>query len=97
VRLIADSTRKNDRSDAETLARLGRIDPVLLSPIAHRPEQAQADLAVIRARHALVGARSSLINHVRGAVKWCGEVVRGQTAGLRCLHVSQEGAWGDSH
>jgi transposase len=72
VRLIADSTRKNDRSDAETLARLGRIDPVLLSPIVHRPEQAQADLAVIRARHALVGARSSLISHVRGAVKSSG-------------------------
>jgi transposase len=72
VRLIADSTRKNDRSDAETLARLGRIDPLLLSPIAHRPEQAQADLAVIKARHALVGARSGLINHVRGAVKSSG-------------------------
>jgi transposase len=72
VRLIADSTRKNDRSDAETLARLGRIDPVLLSPIVHRAEQAQADLAVIRARHALVGARSSLISHVRGAVKSSG-------------------------
>ena len=42
VRLIADSTRKNDRSDAETLARLGRIDPRLLSPIVHRSEQAQA-------------------------------------------------------
>jgi transposase len=72
VRLIAESTRKNDRSDAETLARLGRIDPALLSPVAHRAEQAQADLAVIRARHALVGARSSLINHVRGAVKSSG-------------------------
>jgi transposase len=69
VRLIGDSTRKNDRSDAEILARLGRIDPELLSPIAHRPEQAQADLAVIRSRHALVGARSSPINHVRGALK----------------------------
>jgi transposase len=72
VRLIADGTQKTDRSDAETLARLGRIDPAFLSPIVHRPEQAQADLAVIRARHALVGARSSLINHVRGAVKSAG-------------------------
>jgi transposase len=72
VRLIADGTQKTDRSDAETLARLGRIDPLLLSPIVHRPEQAQTDLAVIRARHALVSARSSLINHVRGAVKSLG-------------------------
>ena len=72
VRLIADSVQKTDRSDAETLARLGRIDPAFLSPILHRPEQAQADLAVVRARRALVGARSSLINHVRGAVKSSG-------------------------
>jgi transposase len=72
VRLIADSSQKTDRSDAETLARLGRIDPAFLSPIVHRPEQAQIDLAIVRARHALVGARSSLINHVRGAVKSTG-------------------------
>jgi transposase len=72
IRLIADSSQKTDRSDAETLARLGRIDRALLSPVVHRPERAQADLAVIRARHALVGARTSLINHVRGAVKSSG-------------------------
>ena len=72
VRLIADNTQKNDRSDAETLARLGRIDPRLLSPITHRSPQAQADLAVIRARNALVRSRTMLINHVRGAVKSLG-------------------------
>jgi hypothetical protein len=54
------------------LARLGRIDPALLRPIVHRPERVQSDLAVVRARHALVSARSSLINHVRGAVKSSG-------------------------
>ncbi len=36
VQLIAQSTRKNDRTDAETLARLGRVDPRLLGPISHR-------------------------------------------------------------
>lgn len=72
VRLIADGTRKNDRSDAETLARLGRIDPSLLSPITHRTAQAQADLANVRARNALVCSRTLLINHVRGAVKSSG-------------------------
>jgi transposase len=72
VRLIADSVRKTDRSDAEMLARLGRIDPDLLSPITHRGIQAQADLAVIRARYALVSSRTMLINHVRGAVKSIG-------------------------
>lgn len=72
VRLIADSVRKTDRSDAETLARLGRIDPQLLSPVTHRSAEAQADLAVIRARYALVCSRTLLINHVRGAVKSTG-------------------------
>ena len=72
VRLIADSLRKTDRSDAETLARLGRVDPKLLSPITHRSAEAQADLAMIRARSALVNSRSMLINHVRGAVKSSG-------------------------
>ena len=45
VRLIAESLRKTDRTDAETLARLGRADPQLLSPITHRSAQAQTDLA----------------------------------------------------
>jgi transposase len=69
VQLIAQSTRKNDRADAETLARLGRVDPKLVAPITHRGAQAQTDLAAIRARGALIASRTLLINHVRGAVK----------------------------
>jgi transposase len=69
VRLIAENDDKDDPLDAELLARLGRVDPQLLSPLQHRGAEAQADLAVIRARDGLVAARSQLINHVRGAVK----------------------------
>jgi transposase len=69
VRLIAASIKKTDRSDAETLARLGRVDPKLLSPVHHRGVEAQADLAIIHARQSLVASRNLLINHVRGAVK----------------------------
>jgi transposase len=69
VALIARSRRKDDRIDAETLARLARFDPELLHPTHHRSEQAQADLAVIRARHALVVERTKLANFVRGEVK----------------------------
>lgn len=69
VRLIAESDRKQDRTDAEQLARLGRLDPRLLAPIRHRGQQAQEDLASIRSRHSLVRARTALINHVRGVVK----------------------------
>ncbi len=73
LRLIYASPRKSDRVDAETLARLGRLDPALLKPIRHRGAQAQADLAQLRARDCLVRARTQLINHVRGAVKSVGE------------------------
>ncbi len=72
VRLIYANDSKNDRVDAETLARVGRLDPKLLYPIRHRGEAAQVDLARLRARDNLVRARTQLINHVRGAVKTLG-------------------------
>jgi transposase len=50
VRLIGESRKKDDRLDAQTLARLARIDPELLHPVKHRSAQAQADLMMIRAR-----------------------------------------------
>jgi transposase len=65
--------KKNDRMDAEQLARLARVDPKLLSPIQHRGPEAQADLAVIRARMTLVDARTELINSARGLAKPMGE------------------------
>jgi transposase len=68
VRLITESSRKNDKLDARTLARLARIDPELLAPVRHRSEQAQTDLLVIRARAALVEARTQLVNAARGLV-----------------------------
>jgi transposase len=72
VRLIYANDSKTDRVDAETLARVARLDPRLLSPIRHRGEAAQADLARLRARDCLVRARTQLVNHVRGAVKALG-------------------------
>jgi len=73
VRLITHSTRKDDRLDAQTLARLARVDPQLLRPIRHRGEEAQADLTVIRMRAGLLDARTKLVNLVRGTVKGFGE------------------------
>ena len=73
VKLITQSVKKNDRIDAERLARLARVDPKLLSPIQHRGAQAQADLAVIRARAGLVDVRTTLINTARGLTKPMGE------------------------
>lgn len=69
VQLIAQNSRKTDSVDAELLARLGRIDPKLLSPIQHRSEAQQADLAVLRSRDAMVSVRTELVNHARGVIK----------------------------
>jgi transposase len=65
VQLISKSSRKNDRMDAQMLARLVRVDPRLLRPIRHRSEQAQEHLRVIRVRAALVEARTMLVNAAR--------------------------------
>jgi transposase len=65
--------RRNDKLDAEKLARSGRVDPALLYPIQHRGESAQVDLAVLRSRDTLVRVRTQLISHVRGTVKSVGE------------------------
>ncbi len=77
VRLIGESRKKDDRLDAQTLARLARIDPQLLSPVRHRSARAQADLTVIRARAGLVRARTALVNTARGLAKSYGERLRG--------------------
>ena len=73
VKLIAESDNKDDPHDAELLGRLGRVDVKLLAPITHRGAQAQADLAVPKARDVLVATRTKLINHVRGTVKCFGD------------------------
>jgi transposase len=78
VRLIGQSRRKDDRLDAQALARLARIDPRLLSPIQHRSAQAQTDLSVIRARYGLIRARTALICSARGLTKSFGERIRGR-------------------
>jgi transposase len=45
------------------------VDPKLLYPLKHRGEESQAHMAIVRSREALVGTRTQLVNHVRGAVK----------------------------
>ena len=69
LRLIYAEGKKTDRLDGENLAHLARLDPKLLSPLKHRGEAPQAHLALVRSREALVGARTKLVNHVRGSVK----------------------------
>lgn len=72
---IRKNRRKNDKVDAQTLARLLRADPELLYPIRHRGEEARTDLVLLRVRDALVRARTRMINCVRGLVKSAGDRV----------------------
>jgi transposase len=64
---------KNDKLDAESLARQVRSDPRALYPIRHRGEKARHALVLLRARHAVVCARTKLICGARGLVKSVGE------------------------
>lgn len=72
VRLIGQSRRKNDRTDARHLADLAGVRPNLLYPIEHVSAEVQADRGVLRSREVLVRSRSSLILHARGLVKAMG-------------------------
>jgi transposase len=83
VELISKNDRKTDRKDAELLARLGRSDLELLSPITHRSLESQAHLAVRDARNVAVGARTGLINFVRGKLKSSGS--RAPTCSPECF------------
>ena len=89
LRLIYAEGKKNDKLDAENLARLARLDPKLLSPLEHRGETSQAHIALVRSREALVGSRTKLVNHVRGAVKSFGARLPGCSA--KNFHVKARG------
>ena len=72
LKWITSSDTKNDSNDAVKLARLARADRNLLAPVEHRTAEQQAELAVIRARDALVRSRTLLINTARSVAKGFG-------------------------
>ena len=72
VHLITHSDRKDDRFDAEQLARLGRVDPALLSPVSVRSEQVSRDLMIVKTRASLVTMRTVMVNQARGFAKSLG-------------------------
>ena len=65
LRAISASHTKSDEEDAQMLARLGRADPKLLSPVRHRSEVTQRALVRLKVREALVRSRVNLINSAR--------------------------------
>ncbi|MEE4247655.1 MAG: IS110 family transposase [Kangiellaceae bacterium] len=76
LKLIYQSTDKDDRLDAQRLARLARFDPSLLKPVKHRGDETQCDLEILKARGVLVEVRTKLVNHVRGVLKSFGVSVK---------------------
>jgi len=71
VRLIGESRKKDDRLDAQTLARLAQTDRQLLYPVKHHSAPAQADLMTIRAG----GGQCALGRGQHGS--WTGQELRG--------------------
>ena len=72
VRAISANHTKCDEADARMLARLGRADPALLSPITHRSEASQRALLRLKVRAALVRGRVNAMNTVRFLLKSLG-------------------------
>ena len=72
LKWITAGDNKHDRADARKLARLALAGEELLAPVEHRTAEQHADLSVIRARDALVRARTLLVNTARGIAKGVG-------------------------
>lgn len=82
VALIAKSTHKSDKRDAETLARLLRADMRLLSPTFKRSDEYQEVLALLRSRRVVVDTRTKLSNSIKGTLKIWGIRVKAKPVAL---------------
>src|SRR6266480_3742443 len=69
VRLIAESRNKNDRVDAELLARLSLSDLELIRPIQQRSRSTLEQRSVVRSRAVLVETQKRLRTMLRGLIK----------------------------
>ena len=66
IPLIGSNQRKNDQTDAYLLARLGRADVELLSPVHPLGTDAHLVRSTVRLRRLAIEARVKLINAARG-------------------------------
>lgn len=69
VSRVLKNNKKNDRRDAEQLARLAAADEKLLGLVEHRSEQTQQALGKLKVRQQLIKVRTQLCNSARGMVK----------------------------
>ena len=69
LRLVFESSRKNDWRDAEMIAELCRTNKTLFHPVELRPEERHKLLQMLKMRDVLVASRTRLVNSVRGLCK----------------------------
>ena len=69
LRMIWESSRKNDWRDAEMLAKVARTDRSLLSPVRLRGDGDQELMRLVKSRDLLVRNRTGIVNQVRGFCK----------------------------
>lgn len=69
LRMIWDSSRKNDWNDAAMLAKVARTDRSLLSPVRLRGDGDQELMRLIKSRDLLVKSRTGIVNQIRGFCK----------------------------
>ena len=90
VALVYGDAVKDDRRDARILADLALHRPQWLPVVRHRSRATREDFLVLKAHEQLVGARSKLVNAVRGLVKPFG--VRVPKCGTRVFPQRAEAA-----
>jgi transposase len=81
IALIHKSSRKNDRNDAEKLARLARVDEELVHPTHLRPRERAEVMSDVRGRATLVENRTRLVNSARSIAKTFARRLLGSTPG----------------
>jgi hypothetical protein len=95
LKLIYGETDRSDGRDAQHLARVGRMDPKLLSAVQHRGAEAQADLTLQGSREA--GAASVVTSGrtlatIRMAASLSGSLaISGTTAEIRAHCTTLKG------
>jgi len=73
LRAIYANERKSDELDARMLARIGRLDVDLLSPVFHTSAEAQVERMAVTLRGQLVEQRKAAVQSVRFLLKSLGE------------------------
>ena len=87
LRLVFQSSRKNDWKDARKLAELCRASEELFYPVTLRDNEHHFLLQMLKARDLLVGQRTQIVNAIRGDCKADGVFIPKCDAGNFSAHL----------